>query len=112
MTTTKEITTNETANTQRNSEEPVVELDEPIMRGSQEIGKITLRRPKSGALRGVSLMDLANMSVSALAIVLPRITTPTLTKQEVDNLCPADLTALGIEVASFLAQKKHQQDFQ
>lgn len=82
-----------------------ITLDEPIKRGDTVISEITIRRPKSGELRGVSLMDLGNLSVAALQTVLPRITQPTLTAQEVAGMDPADLTELGSEVAIFLVKK-------
>ncbi|NKI68099.1 phage tail assembly protein [Collimonas pratensis] len=83
---------------------PII-LDEPIKRGDTFISEVTIRRPKSGELRGVSLMDLGNMSVAALQTVLPRITQPTLTAHEVAGMDPADLTEIGAEVAIFLVKK-------
>ncbi|MGS0740449.1 phage tail assembly protein [Glaciimonas sp. GG7] len=80
-------------------------LDEPILRGDTTITEIQLRKPKAGELRGVSLVDVANLDVMALQKVLPRITQPTLTTQDVNNLDLADLMALGAEVAYFLAKK-------
>ncbi|WP_139843056.1 phage tail assembly protein [Janthinobacterium sp. GW456P] len=59
----------------------------------------------AGALRGISLIELANLNVSALQILLPRITEPTLTAHDVANMDPADLLAVGAEVAGFLASK-------
>jgi hypothetical protein len=82
-----------------------ISLEKPVARGNTEIDSITLRRPGSGELRGVSLLDLAHVSVSALLVVLPRITIPSLTVQEVRLLDPADLMQIGIEVASFLATR-------
>jgi hypothetical protein len=82
-----------------------VQLDEPIQRGDTTITEIQLRKPKAGELRGVSLVDVANLDVIALQKVLPRITTPTLTTTEVNNLELADLMQLGAEVAYFLAKK-------
>jgi len=82
-----------------------ITLDEPIVRGDTVISEITIRRPKAGALRGVSLMDLGNLGVAALQTVLPRITQPTLTAQEVAGMDPADLTEIGSEVAIFLVKK-------
>ena len=90
----------------------VVELDEPISRGGEMIRKITLRRPKAGALRGLNLIDVAHLDVSALVKLLPRISEPVLTEYDVNNMELADLTALGSEVASFLAQKRMIADFQ
>ncbi|WP_432239913.1 phage tail assembly protein [Herbaspirillum robiniae] len=83
----------------------VVELDEPIVRGNTKITEITLRRPRSGALRGASLMALAQMDVAALQLVLPRISEPTLTPHEVGGMDPADLTKCGLEVSLFLTPK-------
>ncbi|ADJ62404.1 phage tail assembly protein [Herbaspirillum seropedicae] len=97
------MTTNTT--TAAKIESVVVELDEPLTRGNTQITELTLRRPKSGALRGVSLMDLMNMNVSALQVVLPRISEPTLTQFDVANMDPADLIKCGMEVSVFLAPK-------
>lgn len=82
-----------------------VTLDEPIVRGEFKIEKVTLIRPKSGALRGSNLSDLLSFNVNALAMVLPRITDPKLTQAEVLNMDPADLTQCGGAVASFLLPK-------
>lgn len=82
-----------------------IELDEPIKRGDSEIKKLTIRKPKAGALRGVSLIELAQLNFNALQIVLPRITEPTLTAQDIAQMDPADLLAVGSEVAYFLASK-------
>lgn len=85
-----------------------VQLDEPIRRGDTVIEAIQLRKPKAGELRGVSLVDVANLDVMALQKVLPRITTPTLTTAEVNQLDLADLMQLGAEVAYFLATKANR----
>lgn len=82
-----------------------VTLDVPIKRGSQTVTQVQVRLPKSGELRGVSLVALLQMDVGALQTVLPRITTPMLTKADVDNLDPADLVQLGTEVSNFLLPK-------
>jgi hypothetical protein len=82
-----------------------IPLDEPVKRGDTVISEVVIRRPKSGELRGVSLMDLGNLNVAALQTILPRITQPTLTAQEVAGMDPADLTELGSEVAIFLVKK-------
>lgn len=89
-----------------------VKLDEPVTRGSTKIETVHVRRPRAGALRGINIIDLANLNTTALITVLPRITDPSLTKEEVGNLDPADLTALGMQVATFLAPKALQEDFQ
>ncbi|MEQ4541148.1 MAG: phage tail assembly protein [Billgrantia sp.] len=87
-----------------------VELDTPLTRGSQTVTHVTVRKPLSGALRGVTLTDVMNLDVQALTRVLPRITEPALTEAEVRNMDPADLVQLGSEVANFLVPKKHRME--
>ncbi len=84
------------------SDTPSINLETPIQRGDTRITSVTLRKPKSGELRGVSLVDLLQMDVTALTRVLPRISEPTLTEAEVANLDPADLLSMGAQVSGFL----------
>lgn len=79
-----------------------ITLDTPIKRGDQTITAVTLRKPKTGELRGCSLSDIAQLDVATLGRLLPRISEPTLTTQDVDNLDPADTMKLGAEVVGFL----------
>ncbi|EIK0927419.1 phage tail assembly protein [Salmonella enterica] len=85
--------------------EKTVKLDTPIMRGKTEITEIVLRKPQSGALRGTRLQAIMDMDVGAMMTVIPRFSTPTLTAQEMAELDPADLTALSVEVVTFLLKK-------
>ncbi|PQZ68429.1 phage tail protein [Achromobacter sp. MYb9] len=82
-----------------------VTLESPIKRGGQDIHIITVRRPKAGALRGTSLVNLVQLDVASLQTVLPRVTDPMISAPEVANLEPADLLALGAAVASFFMTK-------
>ncbi|SFO51471.1 hypothetical protein SAMN05216567_10128 [Variovorax sp. OK605] len=77
-------------------------LDTPVIRGPQIIGRVIVRKPRAGELRGTSLAALMQMDVLALNMVLPRITVPSLTKPEVEGLEPSDLLQLGTEVVNFL----------
>lgn len=88
----------------------VVTLDTPIKRGSVKINEITLRKPMAGELRGVTLADLLQMDVLALRKVLPRITSPALTDQELGQMDPADLVQLGGVVTGFLLPKSAKTD--
>ncbi|USR60677.1 phage tail assembly protein [Lelliottia amnigena] len=81
----------------------VVTLDTPLMRGEQKIEKVTLSKPNAGTLRGVSLASLANSDVDALIKVLPRMTYPVLTEQEIIRLDASDLISLAGKVVSFLS---------
>lgn len=83
-----------------------IELDEPIQRGEQTIDSITLRKPKSGELRGVALADVLQMQTDALITLIPRLSTPSLTAVEVRQMDPADLVQCGGEIAGFLLTKR------
>ena len=52
----------------------VVELETPLQRGKTQVKEITVRKPMSGGMRGVSLVDIMNLDVAALTKVMPRIT--------------------------------------
>ena len=66
---------------------------------------MNLRKPAAGELSGVALADLLRLDVAALITVLPRITSPTLTPQDVSGLDLVDLTALGTGVLGFFMSK-------
>jgi len=46
------------------------------------------------------------MDVSALCVLLPRVTNPTLTTADVAGLDPADLLQFGMEVAGFFMTRE------
>lgn len=104
-TTAKNDQTDITATEQPALPDNVVVLEQPIVRGATEIKEITLRKPMSGELRGLSLSDLLNLEVDALRKLLPRITSPALTEVELGNMDPADLLELGAKVGGFLLKK-------
>lgn len=85
-----------------------VTLDAPVQRGETTIDSVQLRKPRSGELRGLSLVDLGQLKVDALTKLLPRISMPTLTEAEVSNMEPADLLACGAEIGGFLLQKSQR----
>jgi hypothetical protein len=90
------------------NETTTVALDTPIQRDGEKIESITLRKPMSGELRGLSLAEVLNLDVDSITKLVPRISTPTLTEHEVRNMDPADLVETGKEIASFLLQKRHK----
>lgn len=65
-------------------------LSKAITRDGKPITDITLREPSAGELRGIKLFDLIQGDTGALIDLLPRISTPTLTKQEVLSLSLRD----------------------
>ncbi|MFZ2307542.1 MAG: phage tail assembly protein [Rhodoferax sp.] len=101
---------NKTATADANAR--VVQLENPIKRGDTTITSVTVRKPRAGELRGLSLAELLQMKVDALQALLPRITTPMLHRHDIDNLEPADLVNLGGEVVNFLLTKAQMAEFQ
>jgi hypothetical protein len=87
-----------------------VTLDTPIIRGKACFSSLTLRKPCSGELRGIQLIELLNMDVATLIKILPRICSPVLTAPEVANMDPADLLACGSKISGFLLQKSAKTD--
>jgi len=87
-----------------------VTLDTPIARGKTTIDTLTLRKPQSGELRGVQLIELLNMDVATLIKILPRITSPSITAPEAAGMDPADLLACGSKISGFLLQKSAKTD--
>lgn len=96
----------------KNSNQAAITLDTPLKRGDQTIDKILLRKPQSGELRGLKLTDVMQMDVSAMTVLLPRITSPTLTPQDVAALDPADLLSLSSEVSGFFLSKADRASLQ
>lgn len=85
-----------------------IPLDTPIVRGDTTIDTLRIRKPKSGELRSLSLVDLGQLKTDALIKILPRITVPPITVPEAENLDPCDLLACGAEIGSFLLQKSQR----
>lgn len=78
-----------------------IPLSEPIVRGETKITEITLRKPKAGELRGLSVQDLMTARVTAVLDVLPRIAMPPITQPEADNLEAEDLAACSGAIIDF-----------
>jgi hypothetical protein len=88
----------------------LIPLDTPINRGKNTITTLSLRKPQSGELRGVQLIELLNMDVATLIKILPRITSPSITAPEAAGMDPADLLACGSKISAFLLQKSVKTD--
>lgn len=82
-----------------------LQLETPILRGSQIIDSIQLLKPRTGDLRGLSLAEVTMMKTDAVAELLTRITLPTLLKNEVSEMDVADLINCAVEITSFFASK-------
>lgn len=79
-----------------------VSLLTPIKRdGEPDITLVKILKPTVGHLRGLALTDLLRMDVNAHVRLLPRVTSPALTPDEVAGLDAADLMSLIGGVVSF-----------
>ncbi|KER01383.1 phage tail assembly protein [Photorhabdus temperata] len=88
-----------------NDDQQTIILEEPLERGNSNITEVVLRKPNSGALRGARLQALLEMDVDSMVLVLPRITSPALTKNDLLTMSPGDLINLSVEVVNFLLPK-------
>lgn len=70
------------------------------------------RRAGLRALRGLRLQAVMEMDVASMMTIIPRISSPELTPQEMAELDPADLASMSLEVVLFLLPKSATSAFQ
>lgn len=80
-----------------------ITLKTGLKSGKTTINEITVRKPLTGDLRGVKLIEFIDLDIDSLAKVLPRITTPSIAEHEVFNLDLIDLSEITKEVINFLS---------
>ncbi len=78
-----------------------VTLENPITRGELKIESVTVRKPKAGELRGLTLQAIGQSDVGSLITLIPRISEPALVQQEVEALEVEDLAAFGSAIFDF-----------
>ena len=93
----------------QNPNEENYPLEQPLQSGGTTITHVIVRKPNVKALSGVSLQAIYQHDVNALIKVLPRVTTPPLTAQQVMDLDPVDFANLGGHLVTFLYPKALQQ---
>tara|TARA_R110002020_G_scaffold474773_2_gene707352 strand:- start:14717 stop:15127 length:411 start_codon:yes stop_codon:yes gene_type:complete len=86
-----------------------VEFDNPIQRGDMVISEVNINKPKTGALRGLSLSDLLKLDVETVIKLVPRVSTPPLTEPEVASLDPVDFLSISTAVVGFFASKQQRE---
>lgn len=89
-----------------------VTLEQPIARGDTEIATITLRKPKAGELRKLSLKDILTSEIDTILELLPRISDPILTDHEVNDLSPGDLAQVGGVIRGFFLTPAERAGYQ
>lgn len=79
-----------------------ITLAEPIRRASgADVTAITLRKPKAGELRGLSISNIVNSDAGSLITLLPRIADPFITEAEAADLSAEDFAEIGGTVVGF-----------
>lgn len=81
----------------------VIPLVAPIERGETKIASIQLRKPYANDMNGLSLQDLVRGDVMALMTLIPRISSPIITRHEAGTMDPADLLSCQGVLLDFLA---------
>ncbi|MFC0683560.1 phage tail assembly protein [Novosphingobium clariflavum] len=82
-----------------------VVLVEPIVRGPRTIESLNIRKPKAGELRGTSMQDILTTDVAAMLRLIPRVSEPSLTPEEADNLTSEDFAELAGVIRGFFITK-------
>lgn len=86
-----------------------IKLANPIVRGETQIDTLTLRKPKAGELRGLTLQDVIGTDITALLRLIPRVSNPPLTQDETDNLEAEDLSEIGGAIRGFFMTAAEKQ---
>jgi len=81
------------------AETKTVTLATPLIIDDVEVKTVDIRKPNSGNLRGLSLIDVCEMKFEAGEVLLPRISS--LTERDLLNLAPENWAPLLTTVASF-----------
>lgn len=83
-----------------------VTLSKPVGKGDGKTSEIEVREPTAGELRGIAMVDVYQMHVSAFDTLLPRITKPALTKEQIGQMSMHDISELMGAVIGFLEPEK------
>ena len=86
-----------------------IPLDFGFQRGENKVTEITLVKPNTGHCRGLSLKDVLSFEINALAVLLPRITLPAMTAQEVYSLELMDTLKIAEGITGFLEASNSSQ---
>lgn len=86
----------------------IVTLGAPIkVENGDDITVVEVLRPTVGALRGLMLAQVQMQDVNALLKLLPRITKPALSPDQVAELDPSDFADMANQVSlSFMRQEQ------
>lgn len=89
----------------QNPNSTVITLNTPLKTGGADITEFDMRKPTAGELRGVKLFDLMQGDTAAYIEVLPRVTTPALTKSQAASLDLSDVLKVMEKVSAWFEGK-------
>ena len=87
-----------------------VPLDKPIQRADNKYDSVIVRKPHGSDYQGTSLSAIHQADYNALCVVIPRITEPTIHKQDLQRMPSDDLAMISGEVVAFLYTKAQRQE--
>ncbi|WP_140918802.1 phage tail assembly protein [Limnobaculum xujianqingii] len=89
-----------------------VTLVRPIPRKGGDIKEVALTAVlrQAGSLRGLKVYDVLTSSYDALLVLLPRVTSPALTEDEIARMDTWDFCQLSNAVADFLQPNSEQNE--
>ena len=82
-----------------------ITLNVPLKTSDKPITSFSMRKPSAGELRGVKLFDMMQGDTAAYIEVLPRVTTPALTKSQASSLDLSDILQVMEKVGDWFAGK-------
>lgn len=94
----------------KNETSKIITLSAPILRGDKQITEITVNKPSVPALKGLKMLDVFNMDVDAWQVLLPRITQPTLHKNDFTTMDVTDFAELASAAVSFLGKNSETEE--
>ncbi|MEM8554394.1 MAG: phage tail assembly protein [Pseudomonadota bacterium] len=83
-----------------------VTLATPITRGETTIAEVAVREPKAGEMRGLNQSEVYSMKTDTMIKLLPRITEPALTPDELADMPMSDFGNLSLTVVKFLGNAR------
>lgn len=89
-----------------------VTLSAPVRVDGKDVTEITIREPKAGEMRGLLMVQIAQMDTTHLMKLLPRITVPSLSEAQLSDLRLSDFFALSTKAVSFLVPPDQLRQFQ
>ena len=87
----------------------VIELKDGFQRVNQIVKEINLVKPNTGHCSGLSLQKVLSFDIDALSVLLPRITLPAMTSEEVYKLELMDTLKIAEGITHFLENTANSQ---